>query len=39
MFLEAGYNAGEFCGILDWKGEGLDVVEGVDRPAPGPIQP
>jgi hypothetical protein len=39
MFVDAGYNAGEYCGIRDWKAEGLGVIEGVDRPSSGPIQP
>ncbi len=39
MFLDAGYMAGEFCGINDWKAAGLNVVDRVDRPAPGPIRP
>jgi len=39
-FLKAGYQAaGPFCGIRDWKKEGQKVVEKVDRPSEGPIQP
>ena len=38
-FLKAGYKAGPFCGIRDWKGEGQPVVEKIDRPADGPIEP
>ena len=38
-FLKAGYKAGQFCGIKDWKKEGQKTVEKVDRPAPGPVKP
>jgi len=42
MFQEAGYkSAGPYCGIRDWKKEGLDVVDKgqVQRPPAGPINP
>jgi rhodanese-related sulfurtransferase len=38
-FSKAGYQAGEFCGMTDWKKANQKVVEKVDRPAEGPIQP
>ena len=38
-FLKAGYKAGEFCGIRDWKKENQKVVDNVDRPADGPVRP
>lgn len=38
-FADAGYNAGQFCGIRDWKNEGLEIVPKVNRPAPGKISP
>ncbi len=37
--MKAGYKAGQFCGIRDWKNEGQEVVEKVDRPAEGSIRP
>jgi hypothetical protein len=37
--MKAGYKAGPFCGIRDWKAENQKTVEKVDRPAAGPIQP
>ena len=38
-FAKAGYRAGKFCDIRDWKKEGQAVVEKVDRPAEGSIRP
>ncbi len=38
-FIKAGYKAGEFCGISDWKKENQKVVDKEDRPAAGPIRP
>ena len=38
-FLKAGYKAGPFCGINDWKKENQKVAEKADRPAEGPVQP
>lgn len=38
-FLKAGYKAGPFCGINDWKKENLKVAEKAERPAEGPVQP
>jgi hypothetical protein len=37
--MKAGYKAGPFCGIKDWKKEGQKTVETAPRPAPGTIQP
>lgn len=37
--MKAGYKAGQFCGIRDWKKEHQRVVEKVDRPAEGTIRP
>ena len=39
MFIKAGYKAGPYCGISDWKKANLKTVPGVDRPAAGPIKP
>ena len=38
-FIKAGYKAGQFCGIHDWKKENQRVVEKADRPPAGPIRP
>jgi rhodanese-related sulfurtransferase len=39
QFIEAGYRAGKFCGIRDWKKENQKTVDKIDRPGEGPIQP
>ena len=38
-FIKCGYDTGQFCGILDWKKAGEQVVETVDSPEPRSIQP
>jgi adenylyltransferase/sulfurtransferase len=38
-FMKAGYRAGPFCGIRDWKKENQKVAPTAERPASGPIRP
>jgi rhodanese-related sulfurtransferase len=38
-FIKAGYKAGPFCGIADWKKDNQPVVDKAEPPAAGPIRP
>lgn len=38
-FLKSGYKSSQFCGIRDWKKEGQKVIDKLDRPEEGSIQP